>query len=236
MPSDGAEPKKSKVEAIKEASVGLRGSISAELADPSTDHVADATTKLLKFHGTYQQDDRDLRKPRRKEGLGKAFSFMVRNRIPGGKITAAQFLGELDIADELGNGTIRITTRQSIQLHGVVKGNLWGVIHRINEIKLSTQSACGDVTRNVCCCPAPLRQNGLRDQLQQLADEIAVHVRPTTKAYHEIWIKDPETGESEQVVGPPSEPGHMAVWAPVSSAAQMVGNDGDSAFLRDYFA
>ncbi|PAY15900.1 NADPH-dependent assimilatory sulfite reductase hemoprotein subunit [Rhodopirellula sp. SM50] len=204
MPAE--EPKKSKVELIKEASVGLRGSITDELADSTTDHVADATTKLLKFHGTYQQDDRDLRKPRRKEGLGKAYSFMVRNRIPGGKLTAAQFLGELDIADHLGNGTIRITTRQSIQLHGVVKGNLWDVIHRINAIKLSTQSACGDVTRNVCCCPAPLRHNGLRDQLQQLADKIAVHVRPTTKAYHEIWIKDPETGEREQVVGPPSEP------------------------------
>lgn len=200
------EPKKSKVELIKEASIGLRGSIMAELADPTTDQVVDATTKLLKFHGTYQQDDRDLRKPRRKEGLGKAYSFMVRNRIPGGKMTAAQMLGELDIADELGNGTIRITTRQSIQLHGVVKNNLWGVINRINEIKLSTQSACGDVTRNVCCCPAPLRQNGLRDQLQKLTDEIAVHVRPTTKAYHEIWIKDDETGERQQVVGPPAEP------------------------------
>ncbi|WP_417746299.1 NADPH-dependent assimilatory sulfite reductase hemoprotein subunit [Rosistilla oblonga] len=200
------EPKKTKVEVIKEASCGLRGSIANELADAATDHVADATTKLLKFHGTYQQDDRDLRTPRRKEGLGKAYSFMVRNRIPGGKITAAQFLGELDIADELGNGTIRITTRQSIQLHGVVKANLWNTIHRINEIKLSTQSACGDVTRNVCCCPAPLRQNGLRDRLQEIADEIAVHVRPKTQAYHEIWIKDPQSGERQQVVGPPDEP------------------------------
>tara|TARA_R110002049_G_scaffold285698_4_gene466970 strand:+ start:90818 stop:92599 length:1782 start_codon:yes stop_codon:yes gene_type:complete len=198
------KPKKSKVELIKEASIGLRGSIVSELADKSTDHVEDATTKLLKFHGTYQQDDRDLRKTRRKEGLGKAYSFMVRNRIPGGKMTAAQFLGELDIADELGNGTIRITTRQSIQLHGVVKNHLWDVIHRINEIKLSTQSACGDVTRNVCCCPAPLRHDGLRDQLQHLADKIAVHVRPTTTAYHEIWIKDPDTGKREQVVGPPT--------------------------------
>ncbi|MEQ9411104.1 MAG: NADPH-dependent assimilatory sulfite reductase hemoprotein subunit [Fuerstiella sp.] len=195
--------KKSKVEVIKEASVGLRGTIRAELADTSLDHVEDATSKLLKFHGTYQQDNRDLRKARRKEGLGKAFSFMVRNRIPGGKMTAAQFLGELQIADELGNGTIRITTRQSIQLHGVVKNNLWETIHRINEIRLSTQSACGDVTRNVCCCPAPL--NALRDELQQLTEQIAAHVRPKTGAYHEIWIKDPETGVQEQVVGPPDE-------------------------------
>ncbi|QDV21836.1 NADPH-dependent assimilatory sulfite reductase hemoprotein subunit [Aureliella helgolandensis] len=198
------EPQKSKVEVIKEASVGLRGSIAAELADHSTDHVEDATTKLLKFHGTYQQDDRDLRKARRKEKLGKAFSFMVRNRIPGGKMTAAQFLAELDIADELGNGTIRITTRQSIQLHGVVKDNLWGVIHRINEIDLSTQSACGDVTRNVCCCPAPLHQDSLRTELQKLTDEIAEFVRPKTGAYHEIWIKDPDTGEREQVAGQPA--------------------------------
>ncbi|WP_182866860.1 NADPH-dependent assimilatory sulfite reductase hemoprotein subunit [Stieleria mannarensis] len=210
MPTE--ERKKSKVELIKEASDGLRGSIADELADRSTDHVQDATTKLLKFHGTYQQDDRDLRKSRRKEGLGKAYSFMVRNRIPGGKMTAAQFLGELDIADELGNGTIRITTRQSIQLHGVVKNNLWDVIHRINAMKLSTQSACGDVTRNVCCCPAPLRHNGLRDQLQQLADAIADHVRPKTGAYHEIWIKDPETGRREQVVGAPDDSEHDPIY------------------------
>ena len=137
--------KKSKVEHIKEGSVGLLGSIVQELADDS-DHVSDATTKLLKFHGTYQQDDRSSRKERRQQGLGKEYIFMVRNRIPGGKITAEQFLGELDIADEFGNGTLRITTRQGIQLHGVVKGNLWNTIHRINEIKLTTQSACGDVT------------------------------------------------------------------------------------------
>lgn len=205
MPSDAAETKKSKVEVIKEASIGLRGSISAELADHSTDHVEDATTKLLKFHGTYQQDDRDLRKSRRKEKLGKAYSFMVRNRIPGGKMTAAQFLAELDIADELGNGTIRITTRQSIQLHGVVKDNLWSVIHRINKIDLSTQSACGDVTRNVCCCPAPLHQDSLREELQKLTDEIASFVRPKTGAYHEIFIRDPETGVREQVAGLPEE-------------------------------
>lgn len=164
--------KKSKVEHIKEGSAGLRGSIVQELSNDS-DHVSDATTKLLKFHGTYQQDNRDSRKDRRKQGLDKEFIFMVRNRIPGGKITAAQFLGELDIADEFGNGTLRITTRQGIQLHGVVKGNLWNTIHQINEIKLSTQSACGDVERNVVCCPAPLRHNAIRDQLQQYADSIA---------------------------------------------------------------
>ena len=151
MTSDGAAPKRSKVEIIKEESRGLRGSIAADLGDASTDHVSDATAQLLKFHGTYQQDNRDLRKARRAEGLDKAYSYMVRNRIPGGRLTATQFLAELDLADELGNGTARITTRQSIQLHGILKGNLRQAIHRINQIELSTLSACGDVARNVCC-------------------------------------------------------------------------------------
>lgn len=191
---------KSKVEQIKEESAGLRGTIAQELVGEA-DHVSDATANLLKFHGTYQQDDRDTRKDRRKLGLDKEYIFMIRNRIPGGKITADQFLGELDIADQFGDGTIRITTRQGIQLHGVVKGNLWNTIHRINQIKLSTQSACGDVERNVVCCPAPLRHNAVRDQLQQYADEIADHLRPRTRAYHEIWLQDPATGDKQLVVG-----------------------------------
>jgi sulfite reductase (ferredoxin) len=128
---------------------------------------------------------------------------MVRTRIPGGKITAQQLLGELDIADQFGNGTIRITTRQGIQLHGVVKGDLWKTIRGINDIKLSTQSACGDVERNVECCPAPLHQDGLRRELQQLADKIADHLRPRTHAYHEIWLEDPDSGEKQRVIGPP---------------------------------
>ncbi|MCA9069780.1 MAG: NADPH-dependent assimilatory sulfite reductase hemoprotein subunit, partial [Planctomycetaceae bacterium] len=195
---------RSKNELIKEESVGLRGCIPEELAS-SEGSVSNETFELLKFHGTYQQDDRDTRKERRRQGLGKEFIFMVRNRIPGGKITAKQFLGELDLAEEFGNGTLRITTRQGIQLHGVVKGDLWKTIHRINELKLSTQSACGDVERNVVCCPAPLRQDGIRDELQRLTDEIADHLRPRTKAYHEIWIEDPATQERERVVGPSPE-------------------------------
>ena len=199
-----AKAENASLELIKQSSDGLRGDIARELVDGS-DQVTDATSKLLKFHGTYLQDDRDARKERRQQGLGKRYIFMVRNRIPGGKITARQFLGELDIADELGNGTLRITTRQGIQLHGVVKANLWQTIHRINEIKLSTQSACGDVERNVVCCPAPLRHDGIRDQLQRYADQIAEHLRPRTRAYHEIWLEDLETGHKQQVVGPPRE-------------------------------
>ena len=198
------EPKKSKVEFIKEGSLGLRGTIAEELANDSTEVSAD-TERLLKFHGTYFQDNRDTRKERRAQGLDKDYIFMVRNRMPGGKFTAKQFLGELDIADEFGYGTLRITTRQSIQLHGIVKGDLWKTIHRINEVGLSTQSACGDVNRNVCCCPAPLRQNGIRDQLQALSDTIAKHLTPRTAAYRELWLEDPETGDRRQVVTHPAE-------------------------------
>lgn len=198
--SEQEEAKRSKVEIIKEESVGLRGKILTELADTSTGDVSGETERLLKFHGTYHQDDRDLRKERKKLGLEKAYSFMVRNRIPGGKITATQFLGELQIADELGNQALRLTTRQSIQLHGVIKEDLWQTIHRINQIHLSTQSACGDVARNVCCCPAPLRFDSRRDQLQVWADRIADHVRPKTSAYREIWIEDLDSGERQKMV------------------------------------
>lgn len=195
------QAEKENVESIKATSKGLRGQIAEELQNDS-DTVSDATSKLLKFHGTYLQDDRDARKIRRQQGLGKRVIFMVRNRIPGGKITAQQFLGELDIADEFGDGTIRITTRQGIQLHGVIKGNLWKTINRINEIKLSTQSACGDVERNVVCCPAPFIHDDVRNQLQHFADRIADHLRPRTRAYHEIWLENSDTGIKQQVVGP----------------------------------
>lgn len=193
---------KSKVEFMKEESLGLRGTIAEELSNDQPD-VSDESERLLKFHGTYMQDNRDTRKERRKQGLGKEFIFMVRNKMPGGKFTAAQFLGELEIADQLGNGTLRITTRQGIQLHGIIKGDLWKTINRINQLGMSTQSACGDVNRNVCCCPAPLRHNGIRDQLQALADTIANHLTPRTNAYREIWIEDPENGNREQVVTHP---------------------------------
>jgi sulfite reductase (ferredoxin) len=119
---------------------------------------------------------------------------MVRTKIPGGKLTSRQLLAELDLCDEVGNTTLRITSRQGLQLHGVLKSDLWRTIHRINEIQLSTLAACGDVERNIMCCPAPI-EDRVRRQMQQLADELAVHLCPRTRAYHELWITDPATGE-----------------------------------------
>ena len=193
--------KPSQVEHIKDASQGLRIPIEKDLASDENS-VSRATFELLKFHGTYQQDDRDLRTERRRQSLDKAYSFMIRNRIPGGRLTAAQFLAELDLADTFGNGTIRLTTRQSIQIHGVLKNNLHRVIHAINRTGLSTQSACGDVNRNVMCCPAPFKNDPVCQEMQTLALHLADLLRPKTGAYAELWLTDPDTGEKANVLTP----------------------------------
>src|SRR6478752_145569 len=198
-----AEPAKSSaVEGIKEQSRFLAGDIGPELCD-GLDHFGKNSEVLLKFHGTYQQDDRDERGTAGLDAEGKkkkSFIFMVRSKIPGGKLTSAQLLAELDLCDEVGNTTLRITSRQGLQLHGVLKHDLWKTIHRINEVQLSTLAACGDVERNVMCCPAPLADR-VREQLQSLAEAIAVHLCPRTTAYHELWITDPDSGEETLVGG-----------------------------------
>lgn len=185
--------KLSKQEGIKESSRFLRGTIREQLAEPepcfSTENY-----ELLKFHGTYQQDDRDQR-----GGGSKEYIFMVRSRVPGGKVTAEQFLAELDLCEQYGNGTLRITDRQGFQIHGIRKGDLRATINGINRSKLSTQSACGDVCRNFMCCPAPIRNNPVRQQMQDMADTLADHFRPHTNAYYELWIREPESEKSEKV-------------------------------------
>lgn len=195
-----SDEKKSHVETVKLESNYLRGTLGEELA-VDTDCFTKDSTQVLKHYGTYQQDDRDTRAERRAQGLaGKAYSFMVRTRIPGGKLTSRQLLGELDLADELGNTTLRITSRQGLQLHGILKTNLRETIRRINEIQLSTLGACGDVNRNVMCCPAPYTQP-IYQQVQTLADQLADHLAPRTPAYHELWLSDPDSGEKELVGG-----------------------------------
>lgn len=196
----------SKIEELKLTSNFLRGSIAQEIADGNA-FVSEDSANLLKVHGTYLQDDRDQR------GSEKAFSFMVRSRVPGGKVTAAQFLAELDICDKFANGTLRITDRQGFQLHGVLKTSLKETIRGINEIKLSTLAACGDVCRNVMACPAPFKNNSVFTEIQQLADTLAHHFRPRTSAYYEIWLKD---GENSELVHsqPDSEPIYGASYLP----------------------
>jgi sulfite reductase (ferredoxin) len=182
-----AKKPRSPTEGIKESSRQLRGTIALELAH-DTDHFGEADKQLLKFHGSYQQEDRDARKARKKDGVGKHYMFMVRCKIPGGQLTAQQYLAVDDLAGRYGNGTLRFTSRQGIQLHGVLKTGLKETIASINHCLLTTLGACGDVERNVMACPAPQRQDGVRDQLQEAARLIAAHLAPRTGAYHEIWL------------------------------------------------
>jgi sulfite reductase (ferredoxin) len=188
------EEKLSPVEIIKDASNYLRGTIGSELRADTT-HFSKPDIQLLKFHGTYQQDDRETRVTSSEGGKSeKSFSFMVRCRIPAGIMTSDHLLAYLDLCDEIGNSTVKVTTRQAIQLHGIIKSDLKKCIRRINDVGQSTLSACGDVNRNVMACPAPYH-DGIRPQIQKLAYDLAMHLAPKSKAYHELWLTDDETGE-----------------------------------------
>ena len=201
MAKDKNEP--SKVEKAKVAGKLLRGTIDEVLRDEKIDAFEHDDLQLLKFHGTYQQDDRDLRSARRKEGLGKAFSFMIRIALPGGRATKAQYLDLDRMADEFANGSIRITTRQAVQFHGVLKGELRETMKQINASMMTTLAACGDVCRNVMASAAPIGDE-IRSQIQKTCEEIAVDLRPATKAYYELWIdgeKQDVPGETEPFYG-----------------------------------
>src|SRR5262249_32735994 len=186
-PVASKQPSRSAVETIKESSRQLRGTIALELVNDS-DHFVEQDKQLLKFHGTYQQEDRDARKNRKKDGAGKQYMFMVRCKIPGGRLTAQQYLAVDDLAGAYANGTLRLTTRQGIQLHGVLKSDLKETIAGINECLLTTLGACGDVERNVMACPAPHHRDGVHAQLQETAAILAAHLAPRTRASHQIWL------------------------------------------------
>jgi sulfite reductase (NADPH) hemoprotein beta-component len=173
--------KPSHSESLKETSPALAGAIAQTLADAQTDCFSEDDVQFLKFHGIYQQDDRDLRK------TGKKYMFMVRGRIPGGVMTSKQWCVFDDLASQYGNNTLRITTRQSIQFHGVVKSGLRALIKKINESLLSTLAACGDVNRNVLAPPTPAYTSA-RQQVFEDCVRVAGALRPQTKAYHAIWI------------------------------------------------
>ncbi|MFP6770437.1 MAG: NADPH-dependent assimilatory sulfite reductase hemoprotein subunit, partial [Planctomycetaceae bacterium] len=207
------EVKLDKTEYVKQESRQLRGTIAEELADDQLDHFNGDNAGLLKHHGLYQQDNRDARKQKNRDG--KAFMFMVRTRIPGGRVSAEALLTELDLCERFGNQTLRITSRQGLQLHGVIKGNLQETIREINTTQLTTFVACGDIERNVMCCPAPLRDNPVREEMQLLADAVAEELKPRTTAYHQVWLEDGE-GNREDVTEftPVEEPVYGAGYLP----------------------
>jgi len=177
---------KQSVEEIKKMSDGLRGRIEATLkADES--HFEDAEYQLLKFHGTYQQDDRDIRAERRKQKLDKLWSFMVRSKMPGGRITARQYLAHDKLAEEIGNKDMRLTTRQGIQLHGILIGGLKEVISTIKNSGLTTLGACGDVVRNTMGPSSPIKDVAHLDA-QLLSEELTEVFLPHTSSYAELWL------------------------------------------------
>lgn len=190
----------SKAEALKRNSRQLRGNLQRDLADVETPF-DQAGYGLLKFHGIYQGYDRDSATERKQRGDDKRWQFMVRIRIPGGRLTAAQYLVLDDLADRYGDGTLRITTRQSIQFHGVVKPGLKATIAEINHALLTTLCACGDVVRTVTTVPAPIR-NAVYSRIQEDGRRLSQHLLPTTGAYHEIWLD----GEKVTPEAEPADP------------------------------
>jgi sulfite reductase (ferredoxin) len=190
----------SKAEAIKQQSRQLRGNLAQDLADTATPFDK-AGYGLLKFHGIYQGYDRDSATERKQRGDDKIWQFMVRVRIPGGRLTADQYLALDALADRHANGSLRITTRQSIQFHGVVKCGLKAAIADINRALLTTLAACGDVVRTVTTVPAPIR-DAVHTRLENDARSLSTHLLPKTGAYHEIWVDGEKVTAEEEPVDP----------------------------------
>lgn len=188
MISESQAPQKlHKNEGIKKNSNYLRGTILEGLADTSTGSLSADDQQLTKFHGIYQQDDRDVRNERRKQKLDKAYTFMARIGLPGGVCTPAQWIVVNDLANFCAFNTIKLTTRQAFQLHGILKSNLRDTIKAFNEAAMTTLAACGDVNRNTMCNPNPFASN-VHAEVQKLVEEVDAYLKPQTPSYSEIWL------------------------------------------------
>ncbi len=187
----------SSVERLKTASNGLRGRLAEELAEGGI-QVSEDAYQLLKFHGSYEQFDRDTATARKQSKQEKEYSFMLRVRMPGGRMTASQYLGLDRLADDRANGTIRITVRQGIQFHGILKGDLKPAIAEINHTLLTTICACGDVSRNVTASPAPLR-DAQHERIIADARQLSEVLKPKSRAYYQIFLDEsPELVSHEE--------------------------------------
>jgi sulfite reductase (NADPH) hemoprotein beta-component len=197
----------SDVERIKEESNYLRGTLAESLKEPLSAGIPDDDNRLMKFHGSYLQDDRDLRDERRRQKLEPAYQFMVRVRLPGGVATPKQWLAMDDLAHRYGNGTLRLTTRQTFQMHGILKWNMKKNIQGINAALMDTIAACGDVNRNVMSTPNPY-QSEVHGEVYDWAKKLSEALLPKTRAYHEIWLDEekvagtPQQDEVEPMYGP----------------------------------
>ena len=191
----------SEVEKLKYESNFLRGTLVESLANPITGALAENDTQISKFHGFYQQTDRDLDKERKQQKLEPAFSFLIRVRIPGGVVSPQQWLQMDALSDKYANGTLKLTTRQTFQFHGVLKKNLKNTIKKINDSLLDTLATCGDVNRNIMCHANPA-ESPLYPEVIELAKKIGEHLLPQTRAYHEIWLDEKLVAGSREETEP----------------------------------
>ena len=197
------------VEDIKAHSHRLRGSLLDSLADPLTGALREDDQTLIKYHGSYQQDDRDIRDERRRQKLEPAYQFMIRTRTPGGVVTPEQWLKLDAIATRHANHSLRITTRQAFQFHGVIKRELKATMQAINAALIDTLAACGDVNRNVLVAANPL-QSQAHAALHADAARTSEHLLPNTRAYYEIWLDEERVAGS----GEETEPVYGSTYLP----------------------
>ncbi|WP_369160523.1 assimilatory sulfite reductase (NADPH) hemoprotein subunit [Candidatus Thiodiazotropha sp. LNASS1] len=194
-------------ELIKADSSYLRGTLRESMSDQASGALSPDDAQISKFHGFYQQDDRDRRLERRQQFLEPDYNFMLRARLPGGVCSPRQWLAIDAVGRELGNGSIRLTTRQTFQYHGILKRNLKPLIQRINRVMIDSIGGCGDVNRNVLCNPNPV-SSALHAEVYGWARRISEHLLPKTRAYHEIWL------DGEPVAGTESEPIYGETYLP----------------------
>ena len=191
----------SSVERIKQHSDGLRGTIAKGLQNEITGAIGDDDQSLVKFHGMYQQDDRDRREQRAEKKLERLYSFMIRLRLPGGFLSPEQWLATHHIAGDYSTGVIKITTRQTIQLHGILKSNVKPTIKAFNEARLDSIATCGDINRNVVCSSHP-KQSPIHAQVFAYADKLSELLLPKSKAYYEIWLDDDKIADKKEEEDP----------------------------------
>lgn len=231
--------KLSPIEGIKVKSDGLRGTLKESLTDNHTGNVRPDDEALVKFHGMYVQDDRDRRAERAEKKLDKLYSFMIRLRIPGGVITSDQWLATHAISEEYGTGTIKITTRQTIQLHGLLKHQLQPTIQSFLVAKLDSIAACGDVNRNVICSSHP-QVSPLFQEIYNYADKISTLLLPKTQSFYEIWIDGEKIYERSKEADPLYQDRYLprkfkiAIAIPPTNDVDVFANDiGLIAIIRD---
>ncbi len=222
--------KLSPIESIKVKSRGLRGTLATEVKEKLTGAIRDDDQAVIKFHGMYQQDDRDRREERAEKKLERLYSFMIRLRLPGGFLTATQWLAAQDIAQDNGTGTIKITTRQTIQLHGLLKSHIKPTIQAFHLHQLDSIATCGDINRNVLCSSHP-KESPIHEQVFAYADKISRLLMPKTNAYYEIWIDDEKVLDKKDETDPLYEDRYLprkfkiAIAIPPNNDVDVFAND-----------